>query len=90
MYLIDTMVFSELYRQRRHPGFMQWLGDKPENELFVSAITIGEIERGIERQRRRDPSFAVSLLAWLERSIVALRRAYFAGDDDRRATLGTT
>ncbi|HZK91754.1 MAG TPA: type II toxin-antitoxin system VapC family toxin [Stellaceae bacterium] len=71
MYLIDTMVFSELYRQRRHPGFMQWLGDKPENELFVSAITIGEIERGIERQRRRDPSFAVSLLAWLERSIVA-------------------
>ncbi len=69
MYLIDTVVFSELYRHRRHPGFVGWLSDKSEELFFLSAVTIGEIERGIEIQRRRDPLFAASLLVWLERSI---------------------
>lgn len=69
MYLIDTVVFSELYKRRRHPGFVRWLSEKPEELFFLSTITIGEIERGIERQRRRDPPFAEALLAWLERSI---------------------
>src|SRR5439155_23000089 len=39
--------------------------------FFLSTITVGEIERGIERQRRQDPAFAEALLAWLERSIAA-------------------
>jgi predicted nucleic acid-binding protein len=69
MYLIDTVVFSELFKRRRHPNFLRWVGDKPEEYLFLSTITIGEIERGIERQRGRDPVFADALLAWLNRSI---------------------
>jgi predicted nucleic acid-binding protein len=73
MYLLDTVVFSELYRHRRHPGFVRWLSDMPEEWLFLSTITIGEVERGIERQRRHDPAFAEALLAWLERSIETYR-----------------
>lgn len=69
MYLIDTVVFSEMYKRRRHPGFLLWLSDKAEDLLFLSTITIGEIERGIESQRRRDRPFAEALVAWLNRSI---------------------
>jgi predicted nucleic acid-binding protein len=69
MFLLDTVVFSELYKPRRHPGFMQWLNGKPEALFFLSTVTIGEIERGIETQRRRNPSYAAALLVWLDRSI---------------------
>jgi toxin FitB len=69
MYLIDTVVFSELFKRRRHPGFLRWLSGKAENLLFLSTITIGEIERAIESQRRRDPPFADALVAWLNRSL---------------------
>jgi predicted nucleic acid-binding protein len=69
MYLIDTVVFSELYKRRRHPGFVRWLSAKDEDAFFLSTITLGEIERGIENQRRRNPLFADALLTWLNRSI---------------------
>ena len=68
MYLLDTVVLSELRKkpQRRNPHVVSWLGSVPPDELFLSAITIGEIERGIERQRSVDPAFADALAAWLE------------------------
>jgi predicted nucleic acid-binding protein len=69
MYLIDTMVFSELFRLRRNPKFLCWLSEKTEDLLFLSTITIGEIERGIERQRSLDMRFADALAAWLNRSL---------------------
>jgi toxin FitB len=69
MYLLDTVAFSEFFKQRAHPGFMCWLADKSENLLFLSAVTVGEIEKGIERQRDRNPVFAEALLSWLERSL---------------------
>lgn len=69
MYLIDTVVFSELYKRRRHPEFVRWLRAQDEDDFFLSTITLGEIERGIEIQRRRNPQFAATLLAWLDRSI---------------------
>ena len=69
MYLLDTVVFSELYKTRRHPGFVRWLADQDENGFFLSTITLGEIERGIEIQRRRNPPFSAALFGWLERSI---------------------
>ena len=71
MYLIDTVVFSELFKRRRHLGFLRWLSDKPEDLLFLSTITIGEIERGVEGQRSRDPPFADALSAWLNRSVAS-------------------
>lgn len=71
MYLIDTVVFSQLFRRRRHPGFLRWLSDKSEDLLFLSTITIGEIERGVESQRSRDPPFADALSAWLNRSLAS-------------------
>lgn len=69
MYLLDTVAISELFKRRPHPGFVHWLSDKSEDLLFLSTVTIGEMERGIERQRGRQPAFAEALSAWLERGI---------------------
>ena len=65
MFLLDTVVLSELRKKDRNPGLVQWIGDKNDNELFVSAVTIGEIERGICQQRAKDSAFAQKLTDWL-------------------------
>jgi predicted nucleic acid-binding protein len=69
MYLIDTVVLSELRKRQRHPGIVRWLSDKTAELLFLSTITIGEIERGIARQRVKNPVFSAALDVWLERTI---------------------
>jgi toxin FitB len=66
MYLLDTNVLSELRKRRRDPGVANWVGTVPGSELYLSTITIAEIERGIERQRTVDPAFAEQLAKWLE------------------------
>ena len=68
MYLLDTVVLSELRKSppRRNPHVVSWLASVSPDELFISAISIGEIERGIERQRSVDPAFAAALAEWLD------------------------
>ena len=61
-YLIDTNVWSELQKgERANPGVQRWFGSVAASELFVSVLVIGEVRRGIERLRRRDPEQAVRL-----------------------------
>lgn len=67
MFLIDTDVLSALRRGGRHPGPARWLMAQRTSGLFLSVVTIGEVERGIERQRRVDPAFADELSGWLDR-----------------------
>lgn len=69
MYLIDTVVLSEMRKRHRHPGVVRWLRGRAVDSLFLSAIAVGEIERGIERQRSDNPVFAEALGAWLDRTI---------------------
>jgi len=68
MFLLDTVVLSELRkpsRQRNH-NLVRWFGEVPSSDLFISVVTIGEIERGIERQRQTDREFSQRLASWLE------------------------
>jgi predicted nucleic acid-binding protein len=67
MFLIDTVALSELRRQRRNPSVVAWFERQRTTDLFLSVVTIGEIERGIARQRATDPDFAAALAAWLDR-----------------------
>ena len=67
MYLVDTVVISELRNPRRHRGVAEWVERQRTIDLFTSVLVIGEIERGIERQRGHDSAFAASLAAWLDR-----------------------
>ncbi len=66
MFLIDTMVLSELRRRRRDPGVVAWIRRVRQEDCFLSVVSIGEIERGIVRQRAVDPLFADQLAAWLD------------------------
>jgi toxin FitB len=66
-YLLDTNVVSELRRARPHGAVMAWLSAAEEASLFVSAVTLGELQVGIERTRRQDPSKASELEHWVDR-----------------------
>jgi len=66
MYLIDTVVLSELRKPRRDQGLVAWISRQRTADLFLSVISIGEIERGIARQRAANPDFAAVLAAWLD------------------------
>ena len=71
MYLLDTNVVSELRRPRPHAAVLDWIADVPAEQLFVSAVTIGEIQAGIEITRERDEAKAEELEAWLDKVLAS-------------------
>jgi toxin FitB len=66
MYLLDTNVISELRRPRPHGAVLAWLRDLRDEELHLSAVTIGEIQAGIEITREQDRAKAAEIEAWLD------------------------
>lgn len=65
MYLLDTNVVSELRRPRPHPAVIAWTEAVAADDLFLSVVTIGEIQAGIELIREQDIAKARELEAWL-------------------------
>ncbi|MBA3057541.1 MAG: type II toxin-antitoxin system VapC family toxin [Gammaproteobacteria bacterium] len=65
MILIDTVVLSELRRAKPNAGVVAYLKSQDADAIFLSALTIGEIEAGIERQRGQNAQFAADLAQWL-------------------------
>ena len=69
-YLIDTNVISELRKgQRCDPNVAQWFATVADVEIYLSVLVIGELRRGVERIRRRDPTATVALETWLKRIV---------------------
>jgi predicted nucleic acid-binding protein len=66
MYLLDTNVVSELRRARPHGAVVAWLESVGNDDLHLSAVTIGEIQAGIEITREQDQDKAAEIEAWLE------------------------
>jgi predicted nucleic acid-binding protein len=67
-YLLDTNVISELRKgERADPSVAAWFAGLSDEEIFLSVLTIGEVRRGVESVRRRDPDSAASLDSWLAR-----------------------
>jgi predicted nucleic acid-binding protein len=85
MYILDTNVISAVRRSDRSPRVEAWLRGKAEQDLFLSVITLGEIERGIRQQESRDPDFAHDLRAWLDRTMLLFsdRLLAFGAEDAR-------
>jgi predicted nucleic acid-binding protein len=67
VFLLDTNVVSELRRPRPHGAVLAWIADVPGEQLFVSAVTVGEIQAGIEITREQDVAKAEELEAWLDK-----------------------
>lgn len=65
-WLLDTNVLSELRRSRPDERVVAWITSTPADDLFVSALVVGEIRKGIARIAGRDPDQAAGLEAWLE------------------------
>ncbi|HLY57707.1 MAG TPA: type II toxin-antitoxin system VapC family toxin [Stellaceae bacterium] len=65
MYLLDTNIVSELRRARPHGAVIAWLRDIRDEDLHVSAVTIGEIQSGIKITREQDEAKAAEMEAWL-------------------------
>ncbi|WP_296869496.1 type II toxin-antitoxin system VapC family toxin [Tibeticola sp.] len=70
-YLLDTNVVSELRKARPHGGVVAWLQSLDDTQIYLSAVTIGEIQAGIELTREQDPGKAAEIEAWLEQVAVA-------------------
>jgi hypothetical protein len=65
-FLLDTVVLSELRKAKPSRKVLQWIKAQKAESLFISVVSIGEIERGIERARKSDAVFAGELERWLE------------------------
>ena len=66
MFLLDTVIVSELRKKRPDVGVVRWISKQQDDQLHISVVTLGEIERGIEKRRKGDTEFADALAAWLE------------------------
>jgi predicted nucleic acid-binding protein len=66
MYLLDTNVISELRRPRPHGAVVAWLQSMPDSDLHLSAVTLGEIQAGIELTRDQDAAKAGEIERWVD------------------------
>jgi len=65
-YLLDTNVVSELHKPRPHGGVVAWTARLREDEIYLSAVTLGELQRGIEKTRRQDRKKAEEIEVWVD------------------------
>jgi len=66
-WLLDTCVLSEYARKAPAPHVIDWLDEQDEESLFISLISLGEIEKGILKLRPTDPGRSQRLTAWLDK-----------------------
>ena len=65
-YLLDTNVVSEMRKQKPHGAVVAWLTDLRDEQVFLSAVTMGELQAGIELTRRQDPEKATEIERWVD------------------------
>jgi predicted nucleic acid-binding protein len=66
MYLLDTNVVSELRRSKPHGAVVAWLRGIDDRHLHLSAVTLGEIQSGIEITREQDTQKAAEIEKWAD------------------------
>lgn len=64
MILLDTDVLSETSKRLPSHAVLRWMAGHQDHELWISVISVGEFERGIEKIRRSDPVHAARLMHW--------------------------
>jgi len=107
MHLLDTDIVFELRNAKAgatDPGLAAWAGAAPRASLFISALTLLELETAVSRAERKDKTQAASLREWLDSRVipafegrvlaidaaVVRRRAHIQLADSRDALLAAT
>ncbi|MBK5530570.1 type II toxin-antitoxin system VapC family toxin [Pseudomonas sp. TH08] len=70
MYLLDTNVISELRKPQADANVVAWAKSISASRLFMSVITLMELETGVLRIERRDSDQGKVLRHWLKRHVV--------------------
>jgi predicted nucleic acid-binding protein len=65
-YLLDTNVVSETRKPKPHGAVVAWLTGLRDDQVFLSAVTMGELQAGIELTRRQDPPKASEIERWVD------------------------
>lgn len=65
-YLLDTNIISEVRKPKPHGAVLAWIEDLREDQIYISAVTIGELQRGVERVRSHDKQKAMAIESWLD------------------------
>ena len=65
-FLLDTNVVSELRKPKPHGGVLAWIAGLREDQVYISAVTVGELQRGIEQTRKQDTAKALEIESWLD------------------------
>ena len=66
MYLLDTNVVSELRKPGPHGAVVAWITRTADEDLHLSAVTLGELQAGVEITREQDPNKAAEIEAWID------------------------
>ena len=70
MFLLDTNIVSELRKPKPHGGVVAWISAQDASSLYLSAMTITELQRGVEMTREQNGEKAKQIEAWLEQLIL--------------------
>jgi predicted nucleic acid-binding protein len=65
-YLLDTNIISEIHKPKPHGAVVSWLAAVRDEQICISAVTLGELQEGIERTRKQDATKARAIEAWVD------------------------
>jgi predicted nucleic acid-binding protein len=65
-YLLDTNVISEIRKPKPHGAVLAWMRELHANQIYLSAVTIGELQAGVEQTRRQDSPKATQIQSWID------------------------
>jgi predicted nucleic acid-binding protein len=72
-YLLDTNIVSELRKTRPHGAVVAWVKRLREDQIYLAAVTLGELQAGVEQTRRSDTAKAAEIEAWIGQMATSLR-----------------
>ena len=73
MYLLDTNVVSEIRKVKPHGAVVEWLRQIEDRDIYLSAMTVGEIQMGVEITRRQDTQKAREIESWLAQVVATFQ-----------------
>ncbi len=65
-YLLDTNIVSEIRKPKPHGAVAAWFGDLRDEQICLSAVTLAELQEGVERTRKQDAAKARAIEAWVD------------------------